>query len=89
MWLYKSCTDTRRHTARSHVCVSCLCFQTKSTSRAMELGAMSRGNDDRVSELEKEKNTLLNELSDLKAKVSISSSEADGLKDQLKEMKVR
>ena len=55
----------------------------------MELGAMSRGNDDRVSELEKEKDTLLNEMSDLKAKVSISSSEADGLKDQLKEMKVR
>lgn len=49
---------------------------------------MSRGNDDRVNELEKEKNALLNEMSDLKAKVSISSSEADGLKDQLKDMKV-
>ena len=48
---------------------------------------MTRGNDARVSELEREKSELLNQLSDLKAKTTIGESEVAALREQLREAK--
>jgi len=61
--------------------------QKKAEDRAVEMAGMTRGNDARVSELEREKSELLNQLSDLKAKTTIGESEVAALREQLREAK--
>jgi len=61
--------------------------QAKAESMANELADRGRGNDDRHKELEKEKNELLNELANFKAKTQIAETELASVRAQFGETK--
>lgn len=61
--------------------------QAKAESMASEIANRSNGNDERHKELEKQKNELLNELSDFKARSQIAETELASVKAQFGDTK--
>mmetsp|Transcript_20448 Transcript_20448/g.26615 ORF Transcript_20448/g.26615 Transcript_20448/m.26615 type:complete len:690 (-) Transcript_20448:324-2393(-) len=61
--------------------------QAKAEERSKEMVNMSKGNDDRTRELEKEKSDLMSQCSDMKARIQITESELENLRESYKTTK--